>query len=174
MASFHQHLSATTGAVTTVGGRHIPTDALRSGCPHERRRAAARLLGRLCDASARDVLASLLCRLSPILARMLSGSGSNPPDPATAKGKMPVNGESACRDRLLMETASALYFAVPAEAAKRLEQELPGVTVAELEAVAAEFAIKLPLHSVVRVGVGGALSSLDGTDHAMGEIRPMP
>jgi hypothetical protein len=127
------------------------------------------LLGRLCDASARDILASLLCRLSPILASVSAGLESIPAGATTSNWNAP-EGESACGVRLVMQTASALYFAVPAQVAKHLEHVLTDAAVTALEAVAAEFAIELPLHPVVRVGAGRALSSLDETDMAMGEM----
>lgn len=168
VASFHRHLCGTTGAVTTIGGREVCTDALRSGRPHERERAAARLLGQLCDGSARDILASLLHRLSPVLARVVAGSDCAPAGTATTKWHVP-EGKTAGGTLLLMLTASALYFAVPSQAAKHVEHALTSAAVTALEAVAAEFAITLPLHSVVRIGAGRAFSSLDETDIAMGE-----
>lgn len=151
VADLDQKLRTPLAAVTTVGGRPFRLDPSRPKCVFEREQVDARLLGMLCEASARDISVGLLCRLSPIL-DSVAIPGYN--DTLEASGVIhgnPRTNSPETRAHLLTHTASALLFAVPLCAVQNLKATLPSAATSALHKIAYEYGIELPVSAAVRV-----------------------
>jgi len=110
---------------------------------HERASAAAAALGRVCEASARDVLTAVLHRIAPRLAAVTAAGTVS----STADG-----GKPASCSRLLLQAPSELRFSVPAGAANTSGAGLLPEVQATLDRVAGEWGLKVALRGEAYVG----------------------